>query len=103
MVTWRMRTVMAAVAMLAAACSAGPTAPHAVTRKASHVLTRKASHVLTRKASHVLTRKASHQKGSRSETVTLAFAGDVNFFGRTARLLRSPDTAFGPIASVLRA
>src|SRR5262249_49324773 len=38
-----------------------------------------------------------------SGAVTLAFAGDVNFFGRTARLLRSPDTAFGPIASVLRA
>jgi poly-gamma-glutamate capsule biosynthesis protein CapA/YwtB (metallophosphatase superfamily) len=27
----------------------------------------------------------------------------VNFFGRTARLLRSPGTAFGPIAAVLKA
>jgi len=34
--------------------------------------------------------------------VTLAFAGDVNFAMRTARLLRDPATAFGPIASVLR-
>ena len=32
----------------------------------------------------------------------LAFAGDVNFAGRTARLLSDPATAFGPIAAVLR-
>jgi poly-gamma-glutamate capsule biosynthesis protein CapA/YwtB (metallophosphatase superfamily) len=32
---------------------------------------------------------------------TLAVAGDVHFTGRTAGLLRDPDTAFGPIASVL--
>ena len=31
----------------------------------------------------------------------LAFAGDVNFAGRTARLLSDPATAFGPIAAVL--
>ena len=35
-------------------------------------------------------------------SITLAFAGDVNFAGRTARLLGDPATAFGPIASVLR-
>jgi poly-gamma-glutamate capsule biosynthesis protein CapA/YwtB (metallophosphatase superfamily) len=35
-------------------------------------------------------------------SVTLAFAGDVNFAGRTARLLGDPATAFGPIGSVLR-
>jgi poly-gamma-glutamate capsule biosynthesis protein CapA/YwtB (metallophosphatase superfamily) len=34
--------------------------------------------------------------------VTLAFAGDVNFARRTARLLREPATAFAPIAPVLR-
>ena len=34
--------------------------------------------------------------------VTLAFAGDVHFTGRTAELLRHPATAFGPIASLLR-
>jgi poly-gamma-glutamate synthesis protein (capsule biosynthesis protein) len=34
--------------------------------------------------------------------ITLAFAGDVNFDGRTARLLSDPATAFGPIAAVLR-
>ncbi len=35
--------------------------------------------------------------------VTLAFAGDVNFADRTARLLHDPATAFGPITSVLKA
>jgi hypothetical protein len=35
--------------------------------------------------------------------ITLAFAGDVHFEGRVARLLTQPDTAFGPIASVLSA
>jgi len=33
--------------------------------------------------------------------VTLAFAGDVNFTGRTATLLDDPKTAFGPIAGTL--
>lgn len=33
--------------------------------------------------------------------LTLAFAGDVHFTGRTAPLLADPATAFGPIASVL--
>ena len=33
--------------------------------------------------------------------LTLAFAGDVHFTGRTAGLLRRPATAFGPIASLL--
>ena len=36
-----------------------------------------------------------------SPDVTLAFAGDVNFARRTARLLRHPAAAFGPISSVL--
>jgi poly-gamma-glutamate synthesis protein (capsule biosynthesis protein) len=35
--------------------------------------------------------------------ITLAFAGDVHFTGRTAALLADPATAVGPIASVLRA
>jgi poly-gamma-glutamate capsule biosynthesis protein CapA/YwtB (metallophosphatase superfamily) len=33
--------------------------------------------------------------------LTLAFAGDVHFTGRTAPLLANPATAFGPIAAVL--
>ncbi|GAA4697762.1 hypothetical protein GCM10023263_38830 [Phytohabitans rumicis] len=35
--------------------------------------------------------------------VTLAFAGDVHFAGRTAALLDRPETAFGPIAATLAA
>jgi poly-gamma-glutamate synthesis protein (capsule biosynthesis protein) len=35
--------------------------------------------------------------------VTLAFAGDVHFTGRTAKLLERPETAFGPISPVLAA
>jgi poly-gamma-glutamate synthesis protein (capsule biosynthesis protein) len=42
----------------------------------------------------------SHAKVT-SGNITLAFAGDVHFAGRTARLLRDPASAFGPIAAVL--
>jgi poly-gamma-glutamate synthesis protein (capsule biosynthesis protein) len=35
--------------------------------------------------------------------ITLAFAGDVHFTGRTSALLDNPSTAFGPIAEVLSA
>ena len=41
--------------------------------------------------------------GTAAGSVTLAFAGDVHFTGRTARLLSDPATAFGPVAAVLRA
>ncbi|MGN6169243.1 MAG: CapA family protein [Solirubrobacteraceae bacterium] len=37
-----------------------------------------------------------------SGDVTLAFAGDVHFAGRVARLLKDPASAFGPITSILR-
>ena len=33
--------------------------------------------------------------------ITLIFAGDVHFAGRTARLLKDPATAFGPVSPVL--
>lgn len=36
-----------------------------------------------------------------SGPLTLAFAGDVHFTGRTAGLLHDPSTAFGPITTVL--
>jgi len=35
-------------------------------------------------------------------SITLAFAGDVNFADRTAGLLADPATAFGPVTAVLR-
>ncbi len=55
-------------------------------------------------------RSAAAGKGSGAPTaaaagngdITLAFAGDVHFTGRTAKLLNDPATAFGPISSVLR-
>jgi len=37
-----------------------------------------------------------------SSDITLAFAGDVHFTGRTTKLLLHPATAFGPISSLLR-
>jgi poly-gamma-glutamate capsule biosynthesis protein CapA/YwtB (metallophosphatase superfamily) len=40
--------------------------------------------------------------GTAADSVTLAFAGDVHFAGRTAQLLSDPATAFGPVAAVLR-
>ena len=49
--------------------------------------------------------QASSQRvraGAAAGNVTLAFAGDVHFAGRTARLLSDPATAFGPIAAVLK-
>ena len=40
--------------------------------------------------------------GAATGSVTLAFAGDVHFTGRTAPLLNDPATAFGPIAALLK-
>jgi 2',3'-cyclic-nucleotide 2'-phosphodiesterase (5'-nucleotidase family) len=39
---------------------------------------------------------------SASPDITLAFAGDVHFTGRTLKLLADPATAFGPISAVFR-
>lgn len=47
----------------------------------------------------------SHSPGSAGRAggaITLAFAGDINFTGRTAKLLANPATGFGPIAGLLR-
>ena len=80
MVTWRVRAVVAGVvAVLAAGCSAGPAAPQGVPRKALHQRGTRPG---------AATGMALHERSSHSGAVTLAFAGDVNFFGRTARLLR---------------
>jgi poly-gamma-glutamate synthesis protein (capsule biosynthesis protein) len=57
----------------------------------------------SRAASHPASRADSPgQAGRGTRDVTLAFAGDVHFTGRTARLLSDPATAFGPISSVLK-
>jgi poly-gamma-glutamate synthesis protein (capsule biosynthesis protein) len=81
--TWRLLAVPSILALLlAGACTTAPAAP----RAASPVR-------LAGRPGH-----ADRAAG----TVTLAFAGDVNFAGRTARLLSDPAAAFGPITSVLK-
>jgi poly-gamma-glutamate synthesis protein (capsule biosynthesis protein) len=57
----------------------------------------------TTERAHQQVSLSQRQSGTVAGSVTLAFGGDVHFMGRTARLLRDPATAFGPIASVLRA
>ncbi|SRR6266567_1679552 len=47
-------------------------------------------------------RGSTGSAGRSGGDITLAFAGDVHFTGRTARLLRHPAAAFGPIAGLLR-
>jgi poly-gamma-glutamate capsule biosynthesis protein CapA/YwtB (metallophosphatase superfamily) len=75
-----------AVMVLAAACSTGAPARHAAPEAADG-----ASPV-------VMHREPVEASGE----ITLAFAGDVHFAGRVARLLEEPATAFGPIAYVLK-
>src|SRR5437762_46019 len=71
-----------------AACTASPSpSPAAASRAAPHQ-----AGLAGRQ------RPAGHAAGS----ITLAFAGDVNFAGRTRRLLAGPATAFGPVTAVLR-
>jgi poly-gamma-glutamate synthesis protein (capsule biosynthesis protein) len=75
--------------LLAAACTTGPAATAGPARTSPR----------TPAPASARPARASAAAGS----VTLAFAGDVHFTGRTARLLSDPATAFGPVASVLRA
>ncbi|MGH3068426.1 MAG: CapA family protein [Streptosporangiaceae bacterium] len=90
MVTWRSLAVMTGVlAMLAAACTATAPAREAVPA---------AARTAARSPGPARTQQATTQPGP----VTLAFAGDVHFTGRTARLLENPATAFGPVTSVLK-
>ena len=91
------------VALLAgAACTSTSPAPHA----APHAAPRAAatpSRTAGRPAPHQVSLAGRHHLASGAPgTVTLAFAGDVHFEGRTRRLLADPATAFGPIAAVLR-
>jgi poly-gamma-glutamate synthesis protein (capsule biosynthesis protein) len=80
--------------LAAAACTTAPAAagnPARTSQRASNPASNPA-------------RPASRQvrAGTAAGNVTLAFAGDVHFAGRTARLLSDPATAFGPIAAVLK-
>jgi poly-gamma-glutamate synthesis protein (capsule biosynthesis protein) len=86
-VTKRLLTVTASVLMvLTVACSGGAPARHA-----GETETGRASPVVKQRQAVVA-----------SGEVTLAFAGDVHFAGRVARLLKDPATTFGPITSVLK-
>ena len=85
-VTQRLLIVTAsALILLSAACSAGAPARHAA-RAADD------------RASPVVLHR---HRVAVSREITLAFAGDVHFAGRVARLLKDPATTFGPITSVL--
>jgi len=86
-VTQRLLMVMASALMvLTAACSASAPARHAGGAAAD-------------RAGPVV--KHRHPVAASGE-ITLAFAGDVHFAGRIARLLKDPATTFGPITSVLK-
>jgi poly-gamma-glutamate capsule biosynthesis protein CapA/YwtB (metallophosphatase superfamily) len=77
--------------LLGGACTTAPSAPRAAAPGTSRSVPRQAG----------LAGKPG-RAGPAAGTVTLAFAGDVNFSGRTGLLLSDPATAFGPIAMVLR-
>ncbi len=85
--TPRLLIVTASVlVMLTAACSSSSPARHA-------------ARAAIDQASPVV--KQRHPVAAPGD-ITLAFAGDVHFAGRVARLLQDPATTFGPITSVLR-
>jgi poly-gamma-glutamate capsule biosynthesis protein CapA/YwtB (metallophosphatase superfamily) len=73
---------------LASACTTAPAAPGVQAR--------------TTQRAHQQVSLAPRHSGTAAGSVTLAFAGDVHFTGRTARLLNDPATAFGPVAAVLK-
>jgi poly-gamma-glutamate capsule biosynthesis protein CapA/YwtB (metallophosphatase superfamily) len=76
--------------LIAAACTTPPSAP-------------RATPLATRTAPHQVSPAGTNRPaGSAASSITLAFAGDVHFTGRTKLLLADPATAFGPIATVLR-
>jgi poly-gamma-glutamate capsule biosynthesis protein CapA/YwtB (metallophosphatase superfamily) len=71
------------------------------TAPSSHPASRPAVHRASGRAGPGLAASQAASPVASSPNITLAFAGDVNFAGRTARLLADPATAFGPISSVL--
>jgi hypothetical protein len=95
----RVLAVVSGVLVLlpAAACTAAPSAPRPAASVGRSGVP--ASRTAPRQAGLAGTRRHADVTAG---TVTLAFAGDVNFAGRTARLLSDPPSAFGPITAVLR-
>ena len=76
--------------LIGAACTTAPSA-----LRATPLATRTAPH-------QVSAAGQNRPAGSATPDITLAFAGDVHFTGRTSLLLADPATAFGPVAAVLR-
>src|SRR5258708_38931562 len=76
--------------VLGAACTTAPSA-----LRATPLATRTAPH-------QVSAAGQNRPAGNATKDITLAFAGDVHFTGRTRLLLADPSTAFGPVAAVLR-
>jgi poly-gamma-glutamate capsule biosynthesis protein CapA/YwtB (metallophosphatase superfamily) len=96
-VSWRPLAVVPGILALlvAGACTTAPSTPRAAPSTGRPESGRPESGRVTQAGAHD---RAAQAAGS----ATLAFAGDVNFAGRTAQLLNNPATAFGPIASVLK-
>ena len=92
MTTRRLSTVLPALLALLGLATACTTAPATSGVPAT-----------TTERAHQQVSLSPLQSGTAAGSVTLAFAGDVHFTGRTARLLSDPATAFGPVAAVLRA
>lgn len=76
--------------LIGTACTTAPSAPSA-TATATRTAPRQ-----------VVPARQDRPAGNAAAGITLAFAGDVNFAGRTRLLLADPATAFGPITAVLR-
>ncbi len=92
MVTRRLLAVVPGMlVLLAGACTASPAAPRAARSAGTGQAAHRAGPVSSR-----------GHAGAVPGKITLAFAGDVNFAGRTARLLKDPATAFGSIAPLLK-
>ena len=92
MVTRRLLAVVPGMlVLLAGACTASPAAPRAARSAGTGQAAHRAGPVSSR-----------GHTGAVPGKITLAFAGDVNFAGRTARLLKDPATAFGSIAPLLK-
>ena len=90
-IRWLLAAVLCLLAvLLAAGCTTVPSAPRAAAGA-------------IRTDPHRAGPAGRHgPAGAAPGSITLAFAGDVNFTGRTARLLADPATPFGPISTVLR-
>jgi 2',3'-cyclic-nucleotide 2'-phosphodiesterase (5'-nucleotidase family) len=91
------------VLLIGAACTSGPSVPSASSSSSRPAVSASRAATATPRASHQAGLTGSSRGASDAPgTITLAFAGDVHFEGRTRLLLADPATAFGPIATVLR-